>query len=269
MPIPNTLIEQVGKTTEYRQDVAVTTETYIGPEDVIATTAASYRAGGSYTPPGTGQKACTITLSRTEKIQSDRAKWTFSYGQDKGSSSSPDTPLSTVWSCVVAQYQFPLEKYLDREEAAKLYDWENKEPDEQKSILDSEAALSPESRATLPGKSFDVAKLKFSGTNEVQRCYPQATRVRTYNNYKKTIAPNLNTTGTEPDTEFNWTGKNAMSWLKVQFDWEQQPDGTWRLTESWQGYPTNDGGWNSNLYDTWEFYHENQPSPTPQSSQNP
>ena len=255
MPIPNTLIEQVGKTTEYKKDVAITTETYIGPENVINTTAASYRAGGSYTPPG-GDKACTITLSRTEKIQSDRAKWTFSYGQDKSSGQSPDNPLSTVWSCVVSQYQFPLEKYLNREEAAKLYDWENKEPEEQKSILDTEEALSPGIRATLPGKSFDVAKLKFSGTNEVQRCYPQATRVRTYNNYKKTIAPNLNKTGTEPDDEFDWTEKNAMSWLKVQFDWEQQPDGTWRLTESWQGYPKSDGGWNSNLYDTWDFYYE-------------
>lgn len=259
-PIPEDIKKnlQVGWTKDYRKDATIVTETYIGPVDTLSNVAKTYKVGEEFTPSGQS-KAAMITVSRLEKIQSDQAKWTLSYGSDNGAGgTSSDQPISELWSCTISQYQFPLEKYLNKEEAGKLRDWEMKEPNEQLSILETEEALTPGTRQTLPGKSFDVAKLKFSGVNEVIRCYPVAKRVSIYNRYKRTIDPDLNTTGTEPNSEFSWTGDNEMSWLKVQFDWEQQSDGTWQLTESWQGSPTKDGGWNSNLYDEWDFYVEPQ-----------
>lgn len=242
---------QIGWTEEYKKDVTIVTKTFIGPKTTLETAAASHRVGGKY-------NGSTITVSRIEKIEADQAKWTFSYGTDTsdGSGTDPDR-LSELWSCTVSQYQFPLEKYLNETEAGKLRAWEMEEPDMQLKILETERDLDPGIRATLPGKSYDVAKLKFSGTNEVIRCYPVATRVSIYNKYKKSIDPNLNTVDNEaPSGKFSvWSN---MSWLKVQFDWEQQSDGTWKLTEAWQGAPKDDGGWKRKLYDEWDFFVESQ-----------
>ena len=249
-------LEQCGKTIDYTSIGNAITETWIGEDDVIATKAQTYCQGKKYTnADGEG----VVRTSRTEKLQSDRSKWTVTYfvNKDPGSGHE-DEPLDDIWSENVAQYQFPLERYLDKYEAKAIKEWERQDPDVQVEWIDAGVAM-------LPGKALDVAKLKMAGTNEVVRCYPQCVRTRVFSSFKENISPDLCTIDDTPEDEFidsaaDWD--EEMSWLKVGFDWSQDTADNWTLVETWIGSPVADGGWNENLYGPigtrWPFYNPDE-----------
>lgn len=224
------------------------TEVWIGPDTEIITLASTYPQGESYTNSET-ELSGVVKSSKFEKIEADYSKWTVTYFKNKvpKSGSDPDT-LDDVWSETCAQYQYPLEKYLDKYEAKALNAWKQLDPDKQLEWIDGGVTY-------LPGKALDVAKLEFAGVSSVQRSYPQVTRTRVFSKLKENIKPELNQTSTIPDDQFKWD--EEMSWLKVGFDWVQDIADNWTLTETWIGTPASDGGWNKNLYKTWPFYYEN------------
>ena len=247
MAITTTL--QKGMTVDYTSIGENITEVWIGDETDIATLASTYPQGATYT--NSDNLSGVVKSSKTEKIESDCAKWTVNYFHNKAPSSGQgeDDPLDDIWAENCAQYQYPLEKYLDKYEAKALAAWKQEDPDTQLDWIE-------EGINKLPGKSLDVAKLMFAGTYNVQRSYPQVTRVRIFRRLQTSISPELNTVDSTPDSQFHWD--ETMSWLKVGFDWVQDTADNWTLTETWIGTPESDGGWNTDLYKDWPFYYEEE-----------
>lgn len=246
-PEPDVL-QQCGKTIDYTNIGNSITEVWIGKDDDIKDLAEGHKQGDKYeNADGEG----VVRSSRTEKIQADRSKWTVVYFVNKevGGGDDPD-PLEDIWSENVAQYQFPLEKYLDKYEAKAIKEWERQDPDVQVDWID-------EGISKLPGKALYVAKFKQAGINEVMRCYPQVTRTRVFSKRKDNIKPELCHIDDTPDGEFEWD--EEMSWLRVGFDWTQDTADNWTLVETWIGTPADDGGWDVKLYGEvsdgrWSFY---------------
>lgn len=234
-------ILQIGKTTSFNKGSTTVSETYIGKESEISVLGYANRVGKRY-------NGGLVTQSQMEKIEADRAKWSVVYqlsvSSGGGGGGDPTEPLDAVWSENCVQYQYPLEKYLSPVEAGKLKEWEDLEDATKK-------ASELSSPTFLSGMALNIAKLKFAGTTDVIRCWPQATRVTTYAEYVDTLSDNLNKVDDTPKEQFDWWN---IEWMKVQFDWEQNYDGSWRLTESWIGANKQDGGWNRGLYRDWHFY---------------
>lgn len=252
---PNTIVE-------LNENNRVITESYIGTDNQISALAYSHKAGSTYL---SGQ----VVNSRFEKLNADQSKWTVTYRIGTLSAVTPDPQdppdtntikvLRETWSSTMAQFSYPLEKYLTSTEAAQLKGWEDLPDMSMKADYVYPAAEGEYD--SLTGRALAIAKLKWQGTNEVIKYYPQATRTTTYNNSiisntydYKTRGAKLNHIDNTPSVVFKGDAF-AVSWLKVGFDWTQNSDGTWTLVESWLGAPTADGGWNTNLYgpNQWEF----------------
>ena len=149
----------------------------------------------------------------------------------------------------MAQYQFPLHKYLLSNEAAAVRSWEllagndisAKANFQYKDEEDNLKYLSAVSE-----KALKIAKKLAAGIEYVQKSYPIITHVQELSAHEKDSdrEKRLNTvddSGDVPDLI------DGYQWLKTQYDWVQTDTSLWTLTESWMGTP-EDQPWDKDLY---------------------
>ena len=217
--------------------------------------------GYEYFKPLTG-----IDSSVTEKLQSDRTKWncTYTIYSPQGGSGG-DAYYTTLDSMTMVQQQFPLYKYLNADEAAAVASWENLSDDDvdnKKAFKYKKPDGSYDNLLNVSEKAEKVAKKILAGFEYVQKAYPQITHVERFDS-KKALNNRKNKLN-HIDNEGVPNLITGYSWLKVQFDWQQNDDGTWTLTESWMGVPDTDP-WDSDLYGAtaWDFF-----IPTAQNNNN-
>lgn len=276
MPVADTdKIEQCGETREFLYRKIVVRTSFIGPDQGIYDLASAQKKGTAFS--GTGGSAVAhsvIESSTTEKIAADRSKWNVVYAiytentHGGGGGGGGDTDASTYYTeqdtMSMVQYQFPLYKYLNAEEATAVQAWENLPPEEsaRKAAFKYKDVEKNEwvDLIDVSEKALKVAKKLFAGVEYVQKAYPQVThtermpsrqtlsiRQGKLNHIDNAGVPNLGM-------------KNDYSWLKVQFDWNENDDSTWTLTESWTGIP-KENPWDPDLYgpNAWDFFNPTTP----------
>ena len=271
----NDTVNQIQDTLEYHgtklsASYVLGTKSWIGPYSSLLLSAKQNPVGAKYILDT--DISCTITESRVTKIEADRGRWELKFGRPSDANTAgkdptdPTDPLIDTWNCNMAQYSFPLEIYLSSgADLAALDAWENENDKSLKSSYTYRDSKNNEIQ--LSGVVRDIAELKYGGTTDVLRFYPQATRQREYlekidsaidvwpsyideNSPAKDIYPNL-----------------SVSWLKTDASWSSRmnndpsfdTDQIWTLTESWIGVGAENGGWNEHLYgstERWEFHKE-------------
>lgn len=264
MPTPTLdTVQQCNETKEYLNQKTVVRVSFIGEDSAIATLAAAQKKGTQFSGLSSAVAHSNIDSSITKKIASDRTQWDVTYTiYSPTGPSGGDLYYTTQDSMTMVQYQFPLYKYLDADEAAAVASWENLSDDETDHKADFEYRMqdgSYEALSAVSEKAEKVAKKIFAGFEYVQKSYPQITHVERFDS-KKTLATRrdkLNHIDDDgvPDLI------DGYSWLKTQFDWQQNDDGTWTLTEAWIGVPEDDA-WDEDLYgdDAWTFFKPDAPS---------
>lgn len=242
-----TLIKQIGKKVEYLSGYTITTETYIGPDDEIATKASQNVVGGKY-----DGLSSNIRSSITEKIEADRSKWTVVYGKQASSGGGDnDDLIKQTWTMTMTQYEYPLEKYLSADEAGQVAAWEQTDIKHKKNFeFFVDMSQTGAVYQMLAGKALQVAKKKFAGIESVLKFYPQATCTSLYGKYSS-FTDRANKLNHIDDSSLSSDFGLGVHWLKSGFDWTQNQDGTWTLTESWIGSPK----WDEDLYgeNAWSF----------------
>jgi len=168
-------------------------------------------------------------------------------------------PLKDVWSIKSVRNDVSIMAYCGPSEGANpnramIEAW-MKEPDG--SLASQHKFQRPDGETVdLPDASLAlVAKIE-KGVEAVIRFYPVVTRTRTYADCPPECLDKVGFIDTPPapaGTSKSPSGlANAIalySWLKVQDDAQEQPDGYWTRTESWMGVPSGDGaGWDTDLY---------------------
>lgn len=245
--------KQVGARTEYFKGATRTTETYIGGIASLSAVASEHPKGSKY-----GESDNNIVESSVlETMESDYGKWTVIFSDSKSGEGS-DTPIKEQWNMNMTQYEYPLEKYLNEDESSQLRKWKDTDEEHKKTwqYYNGKSLGAGAIYEYLNGKALEVAKKIYAGIENVMKFYPQANRVGLYDS-KRTFssrAEMLNKIDSTPDTQFD---DFDVKWLKSAFDWSENSDGTWTLTESWIGAPT----WDENLYgdNAWVFYDPTNP----------
>jgi hypothetical protein len=248
-------VKQLHERVDYYDTYKMTTATFIGPESQLSGVASSNKKGSKYQ----GIADHIVQSSTTDKIEADRLKWTVTYKTvlstgGGGGGGASDPYISRTWSMSMTQYEYPLYKYLNAEEAKLLKKWETTDDEhrgEFKYVSAFEEGTGNKLYGSLSGMPLSVATKMWNGVESVLRFYPQATRTSIYED-KQTFAyiyGNLNHIDDTPDDEFS---ELSCQWLKSGADWTENNDTTWTLTESWIGAPH----WDSNLYGlgAWNFY---------------
>ena len=264
-------VQQISETRDYLNQKTVVKVSFIGEDTAIASLAATQKKGTQFSGTGSAVAHSVIDSSVTEKLQSDRTKWncTYTIYSPSGGSGGGDAYYTTLDSMTMVQQQFPLYKYLNAEEAAAVKSWENLSDDDtenKKNFKYKKPDGSYDSLSNVSAKAESVAKKILAGCEYVQKSYPQTTHVEKFDT-KKTLATRRNA--------LNHIDANApqlidgYSWLKVQFDWQQNDDGTWTLTESWMGVPSADP-WDPDLYgaNAWTFFIPTNPAPNNNNNNN-
>ena len=251
----NETVKQLGEKVEFFPKYTMTTASFIGPVATLSGVALSNRKGDKFQ----STENTIIESSSTEKIEADRMRWNVSYKTwlSSGGGGESDPYTSQTWSMSMTQYEFSLDKYLDPDNAAKYNSWKNTDEEHKKAFKYLEL-VSPGAGPQyddLDGMALSCAKKFFAGIESVIKFYPQATRTTVYDSLHnfKTRASALNhIDNSAVSAEFGL----SCSWLKSQFDWTENSDTTWTLTESWIGVPS-DNPWDEQLYgkDAWNFYH--------------
>ncbi len=246
---------------------------FIGEDGAIATLASAQKKGTHFSGlSGSGLSSTYIDSSRTEKIQADRTKWMVDYTiyTDKSGGGGNSFYTSTD-SMAMVQYQFPLYKYLSADEAAAVASWENlsEEEVEYKKTFQYSDNGSYKYLSSVSEKAEKVAKKLFAGIEYVQKSYPQITHVEKHGiklamTARQNRLNHIDTSDDVPDMIANY------SWLKTQYDWQENDDSTWTLTESWIGVPESDP-WDEDLYgqNAWDFYRSDDPAPSPDPDPEP
>lgn len=282
-------IKQTNEVREFLNSSIKLTREYIGPDADIRALGMEYRQGSSFQDPEEAILSGTIDTSRVVKLTSDRSKWslgvTIPLEDTSGDPGEDDSAgiISETWSSTMTQYQYPLEKYLNSDEARGVALWETSDPYLKKDFLYEYNELSV-TKVDMPGstqkkytlsvlgtyveelsgiseKAANIAALKWTGYDTVSRFYPQFTLTTVYKRYHlaHTRRKDLGHIDGWPNHYLHTD--NTVSYLKTGFDWTKNNDGTATLVESWIGAPIEDGGWNWNLYGDgpdderqWDFY---------------
>ena len=265
MPEPTLdTVKQCNETKDYLNQKTVVKVSFIGEDTAIATLAATQKKGTQFSGTGSAVAHSVIDSSVTRKIESDRTQWdvTYTIYSPTGGSGGGDAYYTELDSMTMVQYQFPLYKYLNATEAAAVASWENLSDDETEHKANFEykkAGGGYEALSEVSAKAEKVAKKIFAGFEYVQKSYPQITHVEKFDT-KKELATrrdklnHIDNSGV-PDLI------SGFCWLKTQFDWQQNDDGTWTLTEAWIGVPSDDA-WDSDLYgdNAWDFFRPDAPA---------
>lgn len=293
-------VKQTAETRDYFDTFIKYNREYIGPDANIKALASAYKQGTLFIDPDEPTVKAVVDVSRFVKYTSDRSKWQLTLVQDLddggggGGTGDDDGIISQLWSQNMTQYQFPLEKYLKPEEAQVVALWDASNPwvkmfgkyetaeydfvkvkpegaeieNETLEVVQDNVIKELSATSELARK---IAFMKWCGNDYVMRFYPQATLVTTYRRYHHahTREKSLGCMDIYPNRQFHQ--EKHFKWLKTAFDWQENPDKTWTLTESWIASPIEDGGWNRNLYgedsmDTtkWKFYDPTVPEiPSP------
>lgn len=221
------------------------------------------------TPGNTG----VLTLNCTVQKES-------SSGEGSSQVFTPEAELlKDVWTCRSVRNDVSIMAYCGGEgyaNRALIEAWQ-KEPDgnlaKQYKFKDSGGKEQKiEDAATL-----DVIHKIEKGIEAVMRFYPIITRTRTYDREPPEVYENLARVDT-PKVPLHYSDKDASArekkvrvpkglagivnmhtWLKIQDDTQEQPDGKWTRTESWMGVQTwsTKDAWDPNLYgpNAWTFPH--------------
>ena len=275
--MPNTSlssIQQCGETREYLYRKTVVRTSFIGEDDAIQTLASTQKKGTAFSGLSSAVEHSVIDSSTTEKIQADRTKWNVVYSIYTEHGGGGGGGTSAVYytsqdSMSMVQYQFPLYKYLSADEAAAVQAWENVPPEEsaRKAAFKYQDAQTGEWKDLIDvsEKAKKVAEKLFAGVEYVQRAYPQITHVERSakcetHSLRQNALNHIDNAGVPA-----MPMKNDYSWLKVQYDWTENDDSTWTLTEAWTGIP-KDNPWDSDLYgpNAWDFFNPSTPVPPPQ-----
>lgn len=257
-------VQQCSETRDYLNQKTVVKVSFIGEDSAIATLASAQKKGTAFSGLGSAVAHSVIDSSVTEKLQSDRTKWncTYTIYSPNGGSGGGDAFYTTLDSMTMVQQQFPLYKYLNAEESAAVVAWDEEDWNGDRATKEKikksdykywDTELSRfRLLSEVSNKAEAVAKKLLAGFEYVQKAYPQITHVEKFDTKKALTARKnaLNHIDTNvPDLI------SGYSWLKVQFDWQQNDDGTWTLTESWMGVPSNQP-WDSDLYgaNAWDFF---------------
>ena len=250
----NDTVKQLGERTEYLPQYTLTTTSFIGPESVLSGVVTTNKKGDKYNSIAN----TVIESSVTEKMEADRLRWNVSYKTwlSGGGGGGSDPYISQTWSMNMTQYEFPLDRYLDPDNSRKYNAWKNTDEEHKRNFQYLEL-VSPGAGPQyddLSGMALSCAKKFYAGIESVMKFYPQATRTSVYDRLHefKTRADALNhIDNSSVSAEFSL----SCSWLKSGFDWTQNNDNTWVLTESWIGIPA-DNPWDSELYgpNQWKFY---------------
>ena len=155
----------------------------------------------------------------------------------------------------MSQMEYPIERFLLSSDQVLLQKWRNTD-DEHKSKYQYFEAMSGTGPqyGELTGRALSAANKVMKGLEGVLRFYPQATRTSIYSTkHEFAIRKNkLNHIDTEPGDEFgNTFGGLSVQWIKSGFDWTENNDTTWTLTESWQAAEK----WDPDFYgpNAWKF----------------
>jgi len=241
----NDTIKQLNERVEYFNTYTLTTTSFIGLSSVISGLAVENKKGATY-------DGGIVQSSVTEKIEADRAKWTVQYKtQLSGGGGESDPYTSQTWTMNMSQVEYPIEKFLSESDASEFQKWKNTD-DEHKAKFQYFAAMSQGAGpqyGDLTGRALSAAQKTLNGLEAVLRFYPQATRTSNYK-VKHTFssrAGKLNHIDSTPGSQFDV----SCSWLKTGFDWAQNNDTTWTLTETWMGAEK----WDNELYgdNPWGF----------------
>lgn len=245
--------KQIGEKVEYFSKYNLTTVSFIGEDSAISSLASTSRVGTKYQSTA----KTVVKSSITEKLPSDQSKWTCSYRTYlSGGGGGSDDGEDEIWSMAMTQIEYSLMKYLSADEAYQYQAWKDTNISAKqgfKYLADVSQGAGTEIYEPLTGKALDVAKKDWNGTEAVLKFYPQATRTSFYSE-KKTL-----TSRAEKLNHIDTASVSAMSdydveWLKSGFDWTENQDGTWTLTETWIGAPK----WDEDLYgqNAWKFVGE-------------
>ena len=258
-------VQQMSETRDYLYQKTKVHVEFIGEDSAIETLASTQRKGTHYTGIGGGSALSSsyIDSSRTEKIQADRTKWIVDYsiytpkGGGGGGGGEGGQYYTSTDSMTMVQYQFPLYKYLDQDEAAAVASWENlsdEDTEHKKNFEYRKENGSYEALSAVSEKAEKVAKKMFAGIEYVQKSYPQITHVEKFANrltmtLRQDRLNHIDNTTDVPDLIDDY------SWLKTQYDWQENDDSTWTLTEAWIGVPDSDP-WDTDLYglSAWSFF---------------
>ena len=266
-PALTATVYQSGEEIDWGQKFAMVTRTYIGPDNDILDMGKANKVGSGLNL-GNGLSG-TVQSCKTIKLDADRSKLVYTVRSKnyEGSGGEEDPNLlDETWQVTMAQMEVPLYRYCspdaengdeDYGNAVALNAWEN----ETDPTLKNEFKYMGDDGepVTLAGRTLDLAKLINSGVEARLVFYPQATLVTNCEDYKKVSnfsnrRAALNYIDDTPNDELDLTG---YSWLKSSFDWNQNADGTWVLTETWIGSPQYLGDWAKGLYDKnnhWNMY---------------
>lgn len=276
-------VKQCSETRDYLYRKIMVRTSFIGEDSAISTLASTQKKGTAFSGIlSDAVEHSVIESSVTEKMEADRTKWNVTYSIYTEHSGGGGGETSAVYytsqdSMTMVQYQFPLYKYLSADEAAAVqswesYDWDGEKAEDEgvkKSDFKYWNPLSSNFQplTTVSQKAASVARKLFAGVEYVQKAYPQITHVersatRQTHTTRQNALNHIDNTGV-PDLGM----KNDFSWLKVQYDWTENDDSTWTLTESWTGIP-KDNPWDADLYgpNAWAFYNpppSTSPSPDP------
>jgi len=250
----NETVQQLGERIEYFPTYTITTASFIGPISTLSGTVNDNRKGSKYE----NMDNTVIESSSTEKMEADRLRWNVSYKTWLSSETSADEAISRTWSMAMTQYEFPLERYLDPDNMRMYNSWQNMDEEHKRNFqyLELVSPGAGPQYADLTGMALSCAKKFYAGIESVMKFYPQATRTSLFDSERVTSATvsSLNHIDDTPEQVFNMN----YSWLKSGFDWTQNNDDTWTLTESWIGIPGDDP-WDAQLYgeNQWTFYKAN------------
>lgn len=241
--------KQIGERTEYFQKYLLTTVSFIGHVGILSARANENRVGSKYM--GHGRQI--VKSSVLETLQANQAKWTCSYKTYLSGGGQDDDYENQTWQMSMTQYEYPLTKYLSADAAYEVASWRETDFTHRKEFKYLEKTSKEDGPVYAELSAYraeDVAKKEWAGIESVLKFYPQATRTSIYSS-KQTFssrADALNHIDSTPDAVF---GDFSVEWLKTGFDWTQNQDGTWTLTETWIGAPS----WDKDLYgsNAWSF----------------
>lgn len=269
----NTLstVKQCSETREYLYQKTVVRTSFIGEDEAINTLASQQKKGTAFSGLSTAIPYSIIDSSITEKIQADRTKWTVTYSiytpktkPGGGGGGEDDSPYYVEKdSMTMAQYQFPLYKYLLSNEYAAVRAWENL-PTKYTTLKTDFGFLSADANnnetsvylSSVSDKALNTAMKIASGIEYVQKSYPIMTHTEQLS-ARRTMTTRLEKLNHIDNSVYMPSIKDSYpnyQWLKTQFDWVENDDSSWTLTESWIGTP-NEQPWDKDLYglSAWEF----------------
>ena len=265
----NTLstVKQCSETKEYLFQKTVVKTSFIGEDEAINTLASQQKKGTAFSGLSTAIPYSIIDSSITEKIQADRTKWTVTYSiytpktkPGGGGGGEDDSPYYVEKdSMTMAQYQFPLYKYLLSNEAAAVRSWEllaGNDISAKQNFQYRDEADNLQYLSAVSAKALETAKKMAAGIEYVQKSYPIMTHTEQLS-ARRTMTTRLEKLNHIDDSIYMPSIKDSypnFQWLKTQFDWVENDDSSWTLTESWMGTP-EDQPWDKDLYglSAWKF----------------